>query len=217
MNYNISILEDHPIYRDGLKFMLEKNNSFWKIYTCQNKEELFQLLETTQMDILFVGINFNEDSRIKITKIVKSKYPHLKVIAISTYDKEEYIHQMLENGISAYLLKNEDKEGILKAIEVVSSGGNYFSSKILSAMYQGIANNKHTSVKEVEKVTITDRESEVLTLLCQGISRGNIGDRLHISQRTVDKHRENLQLKFNVENPIQLVLYAIRNEFVSLK
>ena len=216
MSYNISVLEDHPVFRDGLKFMLETNNSSWKVYTCKNKEELFNLLESKEIDIAFMDINLNSDNGIDITKIIKSQYPKLKVIAMSAYDKVEYIEQMIENGTSGYLLKNEDKDEILKAIEVVLSGGSYFSQKILSIMYQEFLQNKNHPDKDNESAKISDREYEVLILLCQGLARKKIADKLHISERTVDKHRENLQIKLNVENPIQLVLYAIRNNLVSI-
>jgi DNA-binding NarL/FixJ family response regulator len=145
---------------------------------------------------------------IDATREVLKLCPATKVIALSMHANENYYSEMIDAGAKGFLLKNSKFEDVKKAITDVNNGKNFFSSDILTAIIKNLNKKKHTKNEEI----LTDREIEILYNICKGYSNHEIGDILHISKRTVDKHRENLLLKTESKNTAGLVIYAIKNK-----
>ncbi len=141
------------------------------------------------------------------------KYPDLKIITLSMYGEEDYYYKMVDAGVKGFLLKNSDMNEVKTAIETVLDGGNYFSSELL----HNLVNSLRTSTnKKAPQTELSEREIEILILICQGLSNQEIGEQLFISKRTVDKHRANILEKSQCKNTAQLVMYAIKNQLVEI-
>lgn len=203
----IHLVDDHSLFREGLKFLLLRSNFIAEVEESENGRIFLEKLHIAKPDIVIMDIQMPEVDGITASKIALEKYPDLKIIALSMFSEEEYYTKMIDVGVKGFLLKNSQFEDVQKAIIEVYEGNNFFSPEILdhiiSSMYK----------KKTEKpvLDLTEREIEVLYNICKGLSNQEIADSLCISKRTVDKHRENLLLKTEAKNTAGLVVYAIKN------
>ncbi|MCQ2604968.1 MAG: response regulator transcription factor [Bacteroidales bacterium] len=203
---HIHLVDDHSLFREGLKFLLSNCDFIANIEESENGKIFLEKLNTNVPDVVLMDIQMLEIDGITASKLALMKYPNLKIIALSMYAEEEYYSKMIDVGVRGFLLKNSQFEDVQKAILDVYEGDNYFSQEILDRIMANMS-------KKVESPTIdlTDREVEVLYNICKGLSNQEIADVLFISKRTVDKHRENLLLKTEAKNTAGLVVYAIKN------
>lgn len=214
MPYNIIIVDDHPIFRDGFRSFLSLQKSIDKILEAENGNKFLELLKSQPVDLAFVDINMPVLDGFEATREALKIKPDLKIIGISSFENIEYIDKMLECGASGYILKDAGREEITEAIDRVMCGGNYFSSRILTKLTQRVIIIQKEKRIQATLPSFTEREIEVLQLFCAGFSRNEIAEKLFISERTVDKHRENLMTKTGVKNTVGLVLYSIKHKLV---
>lgn len=203
----IHLVDDHSLFREGLKFLLSTCSFISEIHDSENGKVFLEKIETERPDIVLMDIEMPEIDGITASKRALEKYPDLKIIALSLYSDEEYYTQMIDIGVRGFVLKNSQFEDVQKAILEVQDGNNYFSQEILDRIIQNLYKKKD----EKQVADLTDREVEVLYNICKGLSNQEIADQLCISKRTVDKHRENLLLKTDAKNTAGLVVYAIKN------
>jgi len=204
---NIYIVDDHSLFREGLKLLLSKLDIIDEIKEACNGKELIENFDPQKTDIVLLDIEMPELNGIETSKHLLKVYPDIKIIALSMYSDEQYYVPMIENGVKGFLLKNSDFNDVKLAISEVIEGNNYFSQEILN----GIVLNLYTKKTSHQNDELTKREIEVLLQICKGLSNNEIAEKLYISKRTVDKHRENLLLKTNSKNTAGLVVYAIKN------
>ncbi len=204
----VFIVDDHNLFREGLSFLLSRDNEIAEIYEAKNGRELLDNLIKTKPDIILMDIEMPLMNGIDATREALKIYPESKIIALSMHANENYYSEMIDAGAKGFLLKNSKFEDVKKAITDVNNGNNFFSSDILTAIIKNL-NKKKNPKKEV---VLTDREIEILYNICKGFSNNEIGEILNISKRTVDKHRENLLLKTESRNTAGLVIYAIKNK-----
>jgi DNA-binding NarL/FixJ family response regulator len=196
-----------------MKLLLTNAGNFNVIAEASNGKEFLKLIEKTIPDIVLMDIDMPEMDGIEATTIALGKIPTLKVICLSMYGEEEYYYKMIEAGVSGFLLKNSDINEVKTAIESVYGGRKYFSQELL---YNVVKNIKSTQVSQELIENLSERELEVLKLICIGHSNQEIAENLHISKRTVDKHRANLLDKTNSKNTAHLVMYAIKNKLIDI-
>lgn len=213
-NYRkIVIVDDHTLFRNGLKILLNNLKDYRVVAEAANGKEFLDLLETTEADLVLLDIEMPVMDGIEAAAIAHEKYPDLKIITLSMYGEEDYYYKMVNAGVKGFVLKNSDIKEVKTALEIVFDGGSYFSSELL----ENLVNNLKTIKKDKESQTgLSDRELEILVLICQGFSNQEIADQLFISKRTVDKHRANILEKSESKNTAQLVVYAIKNRLVEL-
>ena len=204
---SIHLVDDHSLFREGLKFLLSNSDFISEIEESENGKIFLEKLDSKIPDVVLMDIEMPEIDGITASKIALEKYPNLKIIALSTYAEEEYYSKMIDVGVRGFLLKNSQFEDVQKAILDVSEGNNFFSQEILDR----IIANMYKKKTEKPILDLTEREIEVLYNICKGLSNQEIADLLFISKRTVDKHRENLLLKTEAKNTAGLVVYAIKN------
>jgi DNA-binding NarL/FixJ family response regulator len=137
----------------------------------------------------------------------------MKVIALTMFDDYEYYYQMIEAGAKGFLLKNSEMDEVLRAIEEVAGGENYFSKELLLEIVQNMSDLKASQKKPDN---LSEREIEILHLICTGYSNQEIADRLFLSKRTVDKHRANILEKTGSKNTASMVMYAIKNKIIQI-
>lgn len=208
----IIIVDDHSLFRNGMKLLLSNSGNFQIIAEASNGKEFLSLLETVIPDIVLMDIEMPMMTGIEATEKAIEKYPNLKVIGLSMYGEEEYYYKMIEAGVKGFLLKNSEINEVNAAITAVYNGGKYFSQELLYNVVKNIRSN--TSISE--NIEVSDRELEVLKQICIGLSNHEIADVLHISKRTVDKHRANLLDKTNSKNTANLIMFAIKNKLVDV-
>ena len=211
--YNLAIVDDHKLFREGLKLLLSNIEYVDNVFAAADGKEFLDLLNTKHCDIVLMDIEMPNMNGIEATKIAAAKYPDLKIIALSMYGEEIYYYKMLEAGAKGFLLKDSGMENVQEAIETVCDGSSYFSEELLFNILQNMRSNK-----KMEEMTgdLSERELEILYHVCKGLSNQEIADELCISKRTVDKHRGNLLAKTQSKNTASLVMFAIKNKLIEI-
>jgi two-component system, NarL family, response regulator LiaR len=202
----ICIVDDHRLFREGLKFLLAALEDA-EIYESDSAEELLKILPGIKPDIVLMDIEMPGMGGIEGTRRVLEQQPCCKVLALSMHANENFYSQMIDAGAKGFLVKNSKIEDVQNAIQEVAAGNSYFSPEILNA----IIKNLHRKPAHEPNKALSDREIEVIYKICKGLSNQEIAQELFISKRTVDKHRENILLKTESRNTAELVVYAIKN------
>ena len=209
----VIIVDDHTLFRNGLRILLNNMENYHVIAEASNGKQFLELLEKEIPDLVLLDINMPVMDGIEAATFAHDKYPDLKIITLSMYGEEDYYYKMVNAGVKGFVLKNSDIKEVKNALDVVFEGGSFFSSELL----QNLINSLKSAPKSKEVHTeLSEREMEILILICQGLSNQEIGDKLFISKRTVDKHRANILEKSESKNTAQLVVYAIKNKLVEL-
>lgn len=210
---DVIIVDDHSLFRNGLKILLTTAGHFNVVAEAENGKEFLDILPHIKPDIVLMDIDMPVLDGIEATKEALKKYPDLKVITLSMFGEEEYYYKMIEAGVKGFLLKNSDINEVKNALVTVWQGGKYFSQELL----YNVVKNIRSSHKEQELTeALSEREIEVLVQICNGLSNNEIADNLHISKRTVDKHRANLLDKTHSKNTAHLVMFAIKNKLIDI-
>jgi DNA-binding NarL/FixJ family response regulator len=209
----ILLVDDHPMIRIGIKSLLEDEKNIVLIDEATDGDECLEKLDATSYDVIIMDIKMPKKTGIDTTKEVVKKYPNAKVLALSMHDEQDYIVKMLQAGAKGYLLKNSTKEELLKAVESVSRGENYFSNDVSSIMLSKYIHKEFPSSKKEYKsdVQLTKRETEIIKMISEELTNADIAEKLGISVRTVDTHRRNLLQKLDVKNTAGLVRFALQN------
>jgi DNA-binding NarL/FixJ family response regulator len=209
----VVIVDDHTLFRNGLRILLNTLEDYQVVGEAANGRQFLDLLEKSVPDLVLLDINMPVMDGIEAATIAQKLYPDLKIITLSMYGEEDYYYKMVNAGVKGFVLKNSDIKEVKTALDVVYDGGSFFSSELL----QNLVNSLKSSSKSKEThAELSEREMEILILICQGLSNQEIGDKLFISKRTVDKHRANILEKSESKNTAQLVVYAIKNKLVEL-
>lgn len=209
---SLILVDDHQLFREGMQLLLSNLDYVNEVKLAANAHELFRLLEQCTPDIIFMDIDMPETDGIEACGQVLKMYPGTNIIALSMYGEEDYYTRMIEAGAKGFVLKNSGIDDVEASIKNVMAGKNYFSQEILSGLLNSI-NRKNQPQKNTD---LSERETEVLYQICKGLSNQEIADELHISKRTVDKHRENILSKSGTKNTAGLVMYAIKNGVVEV-
>lgn len=203
----IHIVDDHTLFREGLKFLLSNCSFIESIDESENGKLFIDSLSQKIPDIVLMDIEMPILDGISATKEATALHKDIKIIALSMYGYEHYYTQMIDAGARGFLMKNSQFDDVQKAILEVFDGNNFFSQEILDAIIKNLYKKKN----EKQSTELTEREIEILYNICKGFSNAEIGEQLNISKRTVDKHRENLLLKTESKNTAGLVIFAIKN------
>ena len=209
----VIIVDDHEIFRNGLKMVLGKLKYVEVAGEATDGKEFIDMLDDVNADIVLMDIEMPELNGVEATKIALKKKPKLKVIALTMFGEDEYIQSMLDAGAKGFLMKNINKETLDKAIQTVNNGGNYYSEELFDFFTKQLTKEKEPEKKE-DKLNLTRREKEILQLLCEGLSNREIAEALFISERTVLGHKTNLLTKTNTKNSLALMAFAIKNKLV---
>ena len=210
----IIIVDDHKMFRDGIRALLEKEKNMEVVADAKDATELISILKNITPDIILMDIDMGETNGIDATVEVKKNYPEINILTLSMHGEHNYILKMLEAGATGYILKNAGKEEMLTAIISVASGDSYFSREVSSRLIEYL-NKPQVNIKNTNKdIPLTNREIEILKLIAQEYSNAEIAEELFISIRTVDTHRRNLIEKLGVKNTAGLVRFAIRKGLV---
>ena len=208
-------VDDHKVVLDGIMFLFKGNKSIELCAKLENKLQLFNYLKTNKPDIIILDIALQNDSGIEITKQIIKNNPSQKIIIFSGQENKNYVFESIEAGAKGFLPKTTILEELEEAILIVNKGKSYLSKEIpTSAYFDYINDNKKK--EQIINANITEREKEVLILLSDGLMAKDIGIKLDISTRTVERHKTNLMDKLNVKTTVELVKFAIKTGIVEL-
>lgn len=211
MEYRIALVDDHSLFRNGLKGLLERYAGCRVVAEAADGEEFLALVDSLDADVVFMDFSMPGLDGAQTTERALARRPDLKIITLSMFGEENYYQRMVEAGARGFLLKDSDMGDVIEAIETVVAGGSYFSPSLLSSLA-----SRMRSREEADDEQLSSREREILIAVCRGLSNQEIADELFISKRTVDKHRANILEKTGCKNTASLVVYAIRNHVVEL-
>jgi len=209
----IVIADDHHILLDGLKAMLQKHKDIEIAGLYSNGHDLFDDLRNTNPDIAIVDINMPGLNGHELTLKIKEFYPHIHIITLSMHDDAAHIMEMIEAGVSGYLLKNVNDKDLVEAIHAVYNGKLYFSSEV-SEKITSMVINQQRKLSQPKEAQLTERELEILKLIADEYSNADIAKTLFISERTVETHRKNMLRKTNNKSIVGLLKYAIENQLL---
>ena len=206
----ILIADDHTMFADGVASILDAENDLTVIGHTPTGAGVFEMIKKQEPDILLLDVNLLDTSGIEVSKKLNSEHPAIKILAISMFNEESFITEILNSGAKGYILKNTDKDELLKAIRTVHVGQTFFSEAVTETIMRGLMKNQsNSSAKTPNLPKISRREKEVLELIAQEYTTQEIADRLFINLKTVESHRSSLLAKFNARNSVGLVRSAM--------
>ncbi len=209
---SIYIVDDHSLFREGLKLLLSNLDYIDNIFEAENGQQFIDGLVKNHVEIAMLDIEMPVMNGIQAAQLAKEIAPGIKIIALSMYSDENYYLSMIEAGACGFLLKNSNFQEVEQAINDVYNDKSYISIEILNNILKQPLKTSLGSFNE----ELTEREAEILLYICKGFTNNEIADQLGLSKRTVDKHRENLLLKTQSKNTANLVIYAIKNGFLKI-
>jgi DNA-binding NarL/FixJ family response regulator len=209
----IVIADDHHILLDGLKAMLQKQKDIEVCGLYDNGQDLLDDIKNTQPEIALVDINMPRMNGQELARKIKEFYPHIYIITLSMYDDASHIMEMIEAGVSGYLLKNVNDKELMDAIRMVNTGRMYFSSEV-SEKITTLVVQQQRKLEQPEEPRLTDRELEILKLISQEFSNAEIANALFISERTVETHRKNMLRKTSNKTIVGLLKYALEKQII---
>ncbi|MFH2095946.1 MAG: response regulator transcription factor [Bacteroidota bacterium] len=209
----ILIADDHQMFIDGVKALLRKETKYKIAGEALNGDSALQMLRNAPYDILLTDISMPGMSGVDLTKAVKQEFPHVKVMVLTMFNDREVAEEIMNAEAEGYILKNTGKEELIGALETIIDDGTFYSREVLENMIRKI--KKEERVKQ-EIIELSDRELEVLKLICGEYSSNDIAEKLFISRRTVDTHRQHIYEKTGCKTLVSLIKFAIRNELVEV-
>ncbi|MGB3261491.1 MULTISPECIES: response regulator [Paenisporosarcina] len=221
----IVIIDDHQLFREGVKRILDFEDSFDVVAEGDDGSDALNLFEQYAPEVILMDINMPRKNGVEATGELMAKYPEAKVIMLSIHDDESYVTHALKTGALGYMLKEMDADAIVQAIKVVAAGGSYLHPKVtrnLVAEFRRLSERENKGTFHQSEIRrpfhlLTKRECEVLQLLTDGQSNRMIGETLFISEKTVKNHVSSILQKMNVNDRTQAVVTAIKNGWVEVR
>ncbi|RYU76726.1 response regulator [Hymenobacter persicinus] len=216
----LAIVDDHKLFRQGLRHILSRSGQYEVSIEAASGQEFLTALEAGQPDVVLLDLHLPDLDGRAVSRAVLDRYPAVRIIILSMNYSDEFILEMMRLGVHGYLPKDIDQKILVEAITQVQTQGYYLDATTAQVMRAGLqapapkapARRKVSSVALL--VPLTEREREVLTLICKGLSSQQIADQLFISFRTVEGHRKNLLDKTGMSNAVSLALFAVRHQLV---
>ncbi|MEI6435382.1 MAG: response regulator transcription factor [Bacteroidota bacterium] len=214
----IFLVDDHQLVRDGIKALLMSSKDVLILGEASTGKECFEKIALEQPDILILDISLPDTTGIEITRKVSELYPGIRILILSMYTNEDFIFNSVKAGARGYLPKNTSREELLDAIHTIYGGDEFFAdsiSRIMLKSYVRKAKEDDLS-SQGGPVPLTTREIEILKLFAEGFINKEISDRLDISIRTVETHKNHIMKKLEMKSTVELIKYAIRNKIVEI-
>lgn len=213
----IIVVDDHSLFREGMKLLIENEGLGNVIAEAENGQELLNLLDIHKPDLVIMDIEMPVMNGIEATKQALKLYPEVKILILTMLNGMQNYSDLVEAGAMGLVMKTAGKNEFQKAINSVVSGDCYFSNELLRMIIQKGTQVEKQSENRINKFDLlTRREMEVLTYFCQGFSVTELADKIFLSPKTIEAHRSNLLRKTETKNTLNLVLYAIKNNIIEI-
>jgi len=210
----IAIADDYKIFRDGLIVGLSADENLEVMLEADNGEDLLKALESSKPDVILMDLKMPIMDGMEATKEVRKRYPDIKILVVTMYEDDKFIIHMMENGANGYLLKNTEPDEIRKSIYSVHENGYYFNDVVNKALLKKLVLKNNLKPSFNQNVELTEREMEVLKLICEEKTAAEIAKEIFLSPRSVEGIRQRLIEKVGVRNTAGLVMFAVKNNIV---
>jgi two-component system nitrate/nitrite response regulator NarL len=207
----VIVADDHELLLNSFKNYFKKEDRVKVVASASNGHELVTAVRNHLPQVVLTDVRMPGLDGVEATRFIKANYPHIKVIALSNYDEQNLVEDMMTVNADGYLLKNISRRVMVEAIHTVVSGKPYYSPTIAD-MIEKLQQKEEQ--RQVKNIAFTEREIEVMLLVAKGKSSKQIGKQLSISWRTVDTHRQNIYKKIGVNSPVGVALYAMRHGYL---
>jgi two-component system, NarL family, response regulator NreC len=216
MKQRILIVDDHEIVRAGMRMLLEAEPDIEVVGEANNGKAAMEFVEQYPVDIIIMDVSMPEMNGVEATQLIKAKYPDMKILALTIHEGQEYFFQMLQAGASGYVPKRAASEILLQALRHVAQGNVYIEPQITKLLVTDYIRRVQSGSEKNSYDGLTEREQEVLMHIAEDCTNQEIANLLHISIKTVERHRENIMEKLNLHTRIELTKYAIRKGLIRL-
>jgi len=214
----VGIVDNHQLFRKSLALMINTFENTQVVIEAPNGRVFFELLEDNPIDLVLLDIQMPEMNGFETCRALQQHYPGVKILVVSQLTTKESIHKIMELGADGYFTKNSDPEQLENAIKTLHENGFYFGTELGKVLREAILWEKKKPAKPAETaVSLTPREIDIIRMAACELSSAEIADKLSITVRTVDTHRNRIMEKTNARNFIGVVLYALRHEFITLE
>ncbi|OON68007.1 response regulator [Hymenobacter sp. CRA2] len=208
----LMLVDDHTIIRDGIQALLADIPDFQVVGQARNGRELLDTLPDTPADVVLMDLNMPEMSGFEAIPLLRAQFPDVRILILSMLDHEKYVHQVLEAGALGYVLKNASKEEIVHAIRMVAGGKAFLCTEVGIGMLNKLVQGPVSPPPGAKRPSdLSNRETEVLKLIAEGLTNAEIADKLFTSKRTIETHRQNIIEKTQAKNTAALIKYAMEN------
>ena len=211
MAIRVTVFEDNKLVRESFEAILNGTDGFICTGSFSSCNNLIHDVQRSRPDVILMDIEMNGLNGIEATKILTEKFPQIGIIALSMFEDENLIVEMLEAGAKGYLMKNAHKHEIIAAINAVYNQESYFCNHTTMKLAKLIGKSRFNPFKEPIKPGFTEKEREMIKLICQEFSNKEIATTLHQSPRTIEGYREKILEKTKAKNTAGIVIYAIKN------
>lgn len=212
------LADDHAVVRSGLRMLLEAQPDMEIVAEAENGRETIERVLTFQPDIVLMDIEMPGINGIEATRKIKEESPETAVLALTMYEDDQYFFEMLKAGAAGYIPKRAAPDALVNAIRTVKKGEVFLYPSMAAYLVEDyLQRDEAPAEDETDVVDLTTREREVLVLIAEGLSNGEISEKLVISIKTVDRHRENIMRKLNIHNRIDLVKFALKKGMIDLE
>ena len=212
--YKILLVDDHQMVMDGIKAMLRKQKKFKIIGEVFNGKQAIEFIDNNERpDFVLTDISMPEMNGIELTKYLKENHPEIHVLVLSMYNEPETTNEIVLAEAEGYILKNTGQKELLEALDRIAGGGTFYSNEVVQTMMKNYSQEKK---QEVNVKILSEREIEILKLICDEKTTNEIAEELFISPRTVDTHRKNIAKKTGVKTIVGLIKFALVNQIVEL-
>lgn len=205
----VGLLEDHPVFRTGVKLSLAPVCHV--VVEAATAREFFKKLQSAHLDVVVLDILLPDASGVDVAQRLKTEYPDIKILVLSVDGREETFEQLVEIGIDGFLSKNASEDKILEAVQAICRGDKYFSRP-----EEILERDILLSARSTKHEALTERECDIMLAFCKGLSCCEIAQKMGISPKTVDNHKQHIFAKLGIHNIVQLVTYAVRNKIIVL-
>jgi DNA-binding NarL/FixJ family response regulator len=209
---SILIIDDHPLFREGLKTIIARDKRFEVIGEAGNAREGLKMAGKLQPDLVIVDISLPDQNGIELTREIRTLRPATGILIVSMHSKIDYIAKAFQAGALGYVVKESAAERLIKGLEYVSRGDYFLDSSVSHEVVENLMKSpaKETKITDAAYGALTPREQEVMRLFAEGLSSKKIAEKLFISPKTVDNHRNNILSKLGLHSTMELVRYAAK-------
>lgn len=221
MSKQIKILlaDDEVLFRKSISFLLQKEENIKIVFEASNGNEIISYLETKKSypHIILMDLKMPDLNGVDTTKIIQKEFPKIKIIALTSYSTKCFIANMIKVGAVSYLVKSATPKDVIETINIVHEKGYYYDETVVSIINNGELTEEKELPSSHEESLLSDREKEILRLICFQLSSTQIAEKLTLSSRTVENHRLNLLVKTRSKNIAGMVVFAIQNKIINLE